>query len=186
MNAASSERGCRCAGLVATVGRVAQRRHADSWPGARRSLASTRLPSTPELAGAAQLLQLARMRQAREARLGPNGRSRQPSSVRRRTASGGPAHCSSASACFRSARPAAPAARAELGLRALAGRLVVALPRHAVGEIVLAGEPVRRVVVVGVVLAVAELLHQPGRRVADVERRRQRAVLLGRALGGAL
>ena len=39
--------------------------------------------------------------------------------------------------------------------------------------------------VVGVAAAVAEVLHQLGRRVQDVHRRRQRAVLLGRPLGAA-
>src|SRR3972149_1490350 len=52
-------------------------------------------------------------------------------------------------------------------------------------EIVLAGEGVGRVVVILVTGAVPLLLHQSGRRVEDVFRRRQRAALLGHALGCA-
>ena len=70
----------------------------------------------------------------------------------------------------------------QLRLEAAPVRGVELLARHAVGEIVLAGEGLRRVVVVGVARAVAVLLHQLGRRVEDVLRA---ASGLPRLLGGA-
>src|SRR3990170_4839912 len=63
----------------------------------------------------------------------------------------------------------------DLAFEAALDRLIELLPRHAVGKVVLAREAVGRVVVVLVALAVADLLHEPGRRVQDVHRRRQRA-----------
>src|SRR5690349_9316606 len=59
---------------------------------------------------------------------------------------------------------------ADLGFRPLALGVVEGLPVHLVGEVVLAREPLRLVVVVGVALAVAQVLHQPGGRVEDVLR----------------
>src|ERR671918_154780 len=70
----------------------------------------------------------------------------------------------------------------DLALEAAFDRLVELLARHAVGEVVLAREAVLGIVVVLVALGIAEVLHEPGGRVQDVHGRRQRAVLLGRAL----
>src|SRR5260370_7759011 len=68
----------------------------------------------------------------------------------------------------------------DLALEAAFDRLVELLARHAVGEIVLSREAVLGIVVVLVTLAVADLLHELGRRIEDMHRRRQRAVRLGR------
>src|SRR5690349_14778105 len=73
----------------------------------------------------------------------------------------------------------------DLAFEAALDRLVEFLAGHAVGEVVLAREAVLGIVVVLVAAAVADLLHQLGRGIEDVHRRRQRAVLPGRALGGA-
>src|SRR5258708_1904794 len=73
----------------------------------------------------------------------------------------------------------------DLALEAAFDRLVEFLACHAVGEIVLSREAVLGIVVVFVALAVADLLHELGRRIEDMHRRRQRAVRLGRPLGRA-
>ena len=58
-------------------------------------------------------------------------------------------------------------------------RLVVARRLHAVGKVLLArGVGIGLVVRVAVALAVAERLHEPGRRIAQVQRHVERAVLL--------
>src|SRR6188508_1441899 len=73
----------------------------------------------------------------------------------------------------------------DLALEATLDRLVELLTRHPVGKVALAREALLGIVVVFVAAAVAQLLHELGRRVEDMHRRRERAVLLGRALGGA-
>src|SRR5438105_4115186 len=63
----------------------------------------------------------------------------------------------------------------DLALEAAIDRGIEGLARHAVGEIVLSREAFLAGVVVLVTLAVAEILHQPRRRVEDVLGRHQRA-----------
>jgi hypothetical protein len=78
-------------------------------------------------------------------------------------------------------------ALADVALEAAFRRIVKGLPAHLFGKIVLARKGVRLVVVVAIARAVAFILHQLGRRVEDVLRRQQRAMLLrgpGRRLEG--
>src|SRR5580704_10299082 len=56
----------------------------------------------------------------------------------------------------------------DLAFEAALRRVVEALPSQRLGEIVLAGKRLRRVVIVFVALAVAFALHELGRRVEDV------------------
>src|SRR5262249_3819621 len=72
---------------------------------------------------------------------------------------------------------------ANLGLEAAVGGLVKSLRAHAFGPVILPGEGVIGVMVIGVALAVADVLHEACRRVEDVHRRDQRTGLLGRAPG---
>ena len=65
----------------------------------------------------------------------------------------------------------------DLALEAALGRAVEFAARHAVREIVLPGKAFLGRVVVDIAAAVAEIAHQPGRRVQDVHRRHQRAGL---------
>ena len=74
---------------------------------------------------------------------------------------------------------------ADLALEAAIGRIVEVLAAHLLRKIVLAGKGIGLVVIVLVALAVALFLHQLGRRVEDVLRRQQRAVLFCRR-GAAL
>ena len=75
---------------------------------------------------------------------------------------------------------AAPRQRlADLDLEAARRRRIVAPVRHLVRQIALAGGiGVRLVVRVAIALAVADLLHQPGRRIAQAQRHLERPVLL--------
>src|SRR5690606_22244328 len=57
---------------------------------------------------------------------------------------------------------------ADLGLQPARARPVERAPRHLVGKVVLAGKGFFGVVVVGIALAVAEILHQPGRRIENM------------------
>src|SRR6516165_8234528 len=66
----------------------------------------------------------------------------------------------------------------DLALKAAFAGAVETAPRDAVREIVLAGEPLLGGVVVDIAFAIAEVAHQPGRRVQDVHRRHQRAGLV--------
>src|SRR4051812_10885259 len=74
---------------------------------------------------------------------------------------------------------------ADLALKAAIGRVVKSLAAERFREVVLAGEGVRRIVVVFVAAAIAFLLHQLGRRIQNMFRRQQRTALLRRAHGGA-
>src|SRR3712207_2176387 len=77
---------------------------------------------------------------------------------------------------------------ADLPLEAAIHRPVEALPPELLWPVILPREGVRLVVVVGVALAVADLLHELGRRVEDGLGRHEGAVLLGdphgRLVGG--
>src|SRR3982751_2273337 len=66
---------------------------------------------------------------------------------------------------------------ADAGLEAAVGRLVKSLPLHLLGPVILAGKRLIGVVVVGIILTVADLLHQLGRSVEDMRRRHERAGL---------
>src|SRR3989442_9963232 len=68
--------------------------------------------------------------------------------------------------------PAAPVPQAasDLGLQAAVGGPVVAAPAQRLGQVFLVHPRVRGVVGVLVTLAVAQVLHQAGRGVADVQR----------------
>ncbi len=70
---------------------------------------------------------------------------------------------------------------ADLALVAVTFGIVEFRPRHAVGEVVLPGKAVRVVGIVDIAFAIADVLHQPGRRVADDERRIEMAGLAGPA-----
>src|SRR5579883_2222327 len=70
----------------------------------------------------------------------------------------------------------------DLALEAALGRIVEGLAAQALGEIVLAGKRIRRIVVVFIAGAVAFVLHQARGRVEDVLGRQQRARFLGDAL----
>src|SRR6516225_8855309 len=73
----------------------------------------------------------------------------------------------------------------DLALKAAFAGPVENAPRDAVREIVLAGEPLLGGVVVDIAFAIAEVAHQPGRRVQDVHRRHQRAGLVRHPAGFA-
>src|SRR5262245_3009957 len=73
----------------------------------------------------------------------------------------------------------------DLGLEALVGRLVESAADQLVGQMLLIGDPALLVVRVLIAAAVAELLHQRRRRVADHQRRRQAAGALGLVERGA-
>src|SRR5690606_27683106 len=75
---------------------------------------------------------------------------------------------------------------ADLDLQATLARLVVTAGLHALGEIILAGGiGVGFIVGIAVGLAVAELFHQPGRGVAQVQRHRRSEERRGGAEGRA-
>src|SRR2546422_599175 len=81
------------------------------------------------------------------------------------------------------ARPPGAQALADLALAAAVARLVVAPGAQALGQVVLLHDGVLVVVGVEVAGAVAEALHERGRRVAEVERDGERA-RLAHVLGG--
>ena len=66
-------------------------------------------------------------------------------------------------------------------LIAIGRRLIEVLTLHAVRKIVLAGEGLGLVMVVGIAAAIAFVFHQLGGRVENMFRRQQRAAFLGRA-----
>src|SRR3954468_15790708 len=72
----------------------------------------------------------------------------------------------------------------DLLLEAAVDRLVIGLRLHLLGPVSVARKAALGIVVVAVALAVADVLHQPGRGVEDVLGRHQRARLLRRAPGG--
>src|SRR5258708_5866835 len=69
-------------------------------------------------------------------------------------------------------------------LRPLALGRIEGAPLDSIGEIVLAGEAFLGLGVVTIALAVAQILHQPGGRVEDMSRRRERACFPGHGAGG--
>src|SRR5690606_3653658 len=71
-----------------------------------------------------------------------------------------------------------------LRLEAEAPRLVEGAPPERLGQIVLREVVLRRVVGIAIPAAVAELLHQTGRRVPEMHRHRRRRGLAGRREGG--
>src|SRR5207237_5526149 len=71
-------------------------------------------------------------------------------------------------------------ALSDLTLEAALGRIVEGLAPELLGEIILAGEGVGRIMVVAISCPIAFRLHQLRRRVEDVLGRQQRARLLGR------
>src|SRR5689334_6397432 len=73
----------------------------------------------------------------------------------------------------------------DLALEAALWGIVEVPATERFGEIILTGERIRRVMIVGVTGAVAFLLHQPRRRVEDVLGRQQRAGLFRRTHGFA-
>src|SRR5690606_37381180 len=73
-----------------------------------------------------------------------------------------------------------------LALEAALDRLVEGPRLHLVGPVVVAREAFLGIVIVGVAFAVADVLHQLGRRVEDVGRRHQAARLARAAPGGLL
>src|SRR5476649_2856263 len=72
----------------------------------------------------------------------------------------------------------------DLALEAPFRRIVELLTRQIFREIILTGEGLVLVVVIGVTAAIAFVLHQRRRRVENVLGRQQRAGLLGGAHGG--
>ena len=75
------------------------------------------------------------------------------------------------------ARPNAPSRLPHLAFKAAVLRLVKIRSRHAIRKVVLAGERIRRLMVVVVAGAVAELLHELRRRIQNMRRRHQAAGL---------
>src|SRR5262245_66434332 len=73
----------------------------------------------------------------------------------------------------------------DLALEAALGRVVELLAAERFREVILAGEGVRRVMVVVVACAVALRFHQAGWGIEDVLGRQERAALLSRLHGGA-
>src|SRR4051795_7269904 len=72
---------------------------------------------------------------------------------------------------------------AHFRFEAAVGGIVEGLGVHAFGPVILARKSFVGIVVVGIALAVADILHQPRRGVEDVHRRHQRAGLLGASEG---
>src|SRR5690606_24442507 len=69
----------------------------------------------------------------------------------------------------------------DLAFEASIGRRVEGPRLHLLGPVIVAGKALGHVMVVSIALAVADLLHQPRRRVEDGLGRHQRSGLLGRA-----